>query len=366
MTHALSIVREAVAIARAQLLPSLITMIVVGGLCATVLLTTGRTVGAQRSVVQSVDAIGTRAIVIHAEPSAGLTPDVVDRIASVEDVEWVGAFSSATDVTNVAIAGGAKVPVRRLWTNDAQSLGISRAGTPPDEDAWASPRALATLGMRLPSGGIVAADGDGHAVVGRLSVPDYLSDLEPLVVLPHEASQGRDAVSRLVVIAGEPQSVAAVSAAVQSLLAADDPSAVTVSTSETLARLRGVVDGRLGDFGGGLVAGVFLLSAVLETAVLYAFVMMKRKDFGRRRALGASRSLIAGLVTTQVALLSVIGVCVGSAAALLSLVASGDPLPDAEFCVAVAVLAIAASTVAALVPATVAARREPVKELRVP
>lgn len=100
--------------------------------------------------------------------------------------------------------------------------------------------------------------------------------------------------------------------------------------------------------------------------LLYGLVMLRRKDFGRRRALGATRGLIVGLLLVQTGLLAVIGVGVGTAASLVVLVASGDPLLGVPFTSALSVLTLSTALVAAALPAVIASRREPIRELRVP
>lgn len=191
--------------------------------------------------------------------------------------------------------------------------------------------------------------------------------LEPLVIVPQTRElEPESTVSVLVVIASRPDLVAPVSQAVQSVLAVDDPTKVKISTSESLATLRALVQRQLGSFGRNLVIVVFAMTAVLVAAILYGLVMLRRKDFGRRRALGASRGLIIGLLLTQMAILSVVGAVLGTGIALVGLAASGDPLPGTAFVAALNVLAVAVGTLAALVPAIAASRRDPLKELRVP
>jgi putative ABC transport system permease protein len=126
------------------------------------------------------------------------------------------------------------------------------------------------------------------------------------------------------------------------------------------------VQGQLGSFGRNLVIVIFALTALLVAAILYGLVMLRRKDFGRRRALGASQSLIVAILLTQMAVLSVIGAILGSAGAAIGLIATGDPLPSWDFFTAVCILATVTGLVAALAPALAAARRDPLKELRVP
>ncbi len=100
--------------------------------------------------------------------------------------------------------------------------------------------------------------------------------------------------------------------------------------------------------------------------LLYGLVMMRRKDFGRRRALGATRSLIVTLLLAQTAILAVIGITIGTAASTIILRISGDPLPGLAFMGALGILTLATAMIAAAIPAIIASRREPIRELRVP
>lgn len=361
----LAVVREALATAWAQPVASIITIVMVAGMCATVLLTTGRTVGAEQSVLGSIDSAGTRSIVIRADADAGLDTSILDRLSHIQGIEWVGAFGAARDAQNAAIPDGTKVPVRLMWSANLTALNIPTGQPVANHTAWASQIALEQLGMTEPVGGLAAVAGGDYAVAGEIPVPDYLSFLQPLIVVPQEADQ-IGTVSVLVVIASRPDLVAPVSQAVQSVLAVDDPTKVKISTSESLATLRALIEGQLGSFGRNLVVIIFALTAVLVAAILYGLVMLRRKDFGRRRALGASQTLIVGLLLTQVAALAAIGAIIGSTAAVIGLATTGDPLPDIGFIGAVNILAIAVGLIAALLPALAASRRDPLKELRVP
>ena len=367
MSRVWAIIREALASARSQPVASVVSVIMVAGMCATVLLTTGRTVGAEQSVLGSIDSAGTRSIVVRADAEAGLTATVLDRLANLDGIEWAGAFGQARDVQNAAFPDGTRVPVRLAWGDDLKKLGIINLPL-ADQSAVASAAALEQLGMPDDVGGAISNDGQQYAVVGSLAVPDYLRFLEPLVIVPQteSADTAPAPVSVLVVIAARPDLVAPVSQAVQSVLAVDDVSKVKLSTSESLAQLRALVQGQLGSFGRNLVIIIFALTAILVAAILYGLVMLRRKDFGRRRALGASQSLIVALLLTQMAVLSVIGAILGSAAAAIGLAATGDPLPGWDFFTAVGILAIVTGLAAALIPALAAARRDPLKELRVP
>ncbi len=98
----------------------------------------------------------------------------------------------------------------------------------------------------------------------------------------------------------------------------------------------------------------------------YGATAAKRRDFGRRRALGASQADIVALVTIQSLLLGTLGAVVGTAGTALVTGVTMGVWPNWRFSVAVVVLAVDVSVLAALPPAFAAARRDPVRILRVP
>lgn len=364
MNRLLALVREGLASARSQPVVSIVTMVMVGGMIATVLLTTGRTVGAERDVLDSIDSAGTRTIVVRAEAGSGLTSDVIERLVPIDGIQWVGAFGPAADVTNSLLPDGSKVPIRLAW-GSLSALGLPRAPPSNGMGAWASDIALRRLGMVDGVGAVSSIRGTSYTVMGRMAVPDYLAFLEPAVIVPQDPEHDGE-VGVLVVIAQRPDLVAPLARTVQSLLAVDDPTSVTVTTSEELATLRALIQGQLGAFGRGLVLVVFGIAALLVCVLLFGLVLMRRKDFGRRRALGASQLLIVQLLLLQTTVLSAAGVAVGTLTALAGLAISGDPLPDAGFVVACGVLAMGVCLAAGVLPALAAARRDPLVELRVP
>lgn len=366
MTRPGELIREAVATSRSQPVASALTVLMVAGMILTVMLTTGRTVGAEQEVLGSIDSAGTRSITIRAEEDAGVTSDVLERVAHIDGIEWAGAFSTAVDATNTLVPDGTRVPVRFAYGTDFARLGVPADSPLPGQLAYAAPAALDQLGLVDDTGALTLTTGADFAVAGALSSPDFLAALQPLTIVPRPEALGDEPVGVLVVIAERPDLVAPVSDALLSVLAPADPSKITVETSEALAQLRALIQGQLGSFSRGLVLGLLALTGALVAVLLYGLVMMRRKDYGRRRALGATRGLIVILLVTQTAILALAGVAAGMAAAALILVSSGDPLPGLAFTAALGVLALCTALIAALLPAIVASRREPIRELRVP
>ena len=365
MRRTLAVLREAAVSALTAPVATIITVVMIAGMCGAVLFTSGRTVGAEQAVIGSIDSAGTRSIVVRADPAAGLDTSVLDRVRGLGGVEWAGAFSSADDVQNSAFPEGTRVPLRRVWASDWAAAGLGGSIPGKGDIAWASQDALDQLGMTEPVGAVAEADGTGYAVGGRLPLPAHLSFLEPALFAPQPADSPGP-VSVLVIIAERPDLVASVESAITSVLAVDDPTKVTVQTSEALATLRGLIEGQLGTFGRGLTVGILLLTAALAAVILYGLVMLRRKDFGRRRALGASQRLIVALLVTQTGLISVIGAVTGSVISLGVLAVTGDPLPGPGYVAGLIVLAVTVGVIASLLPAIAAARREPIRELRVP
>jgi putative ABC transport system permease protein len=361
-----AVLREAVATARSGRVASALNVLVVAGMVVAVMLTTGRTVGAEQRVVGSIDQAGTRAIVVRADDSAGLDTDVLTRIAPIQGIEWAGSFSSAIDATNTRVPDGTRVPVRYAYGDNLALLGMPARSPLPGDLAYASPEALAQLGMPVPAGGVTLTTGPSYGIGGALSTPDFLAGFEPLVLIPQPRGATPAPVNVIVVIASRPDLVAPVATALTSVLAATDPTKVSIQTSEALANLRALVQGQLASFSRGLVLALLGLTGAIVAVILYGLVMMRRKDFGRRRALGATRGLIVALILCQTALLAVVGIAIGLVVSTAALIALRDPFPGFAFTGALSILTLLTATVAALIPAAVASRREPIKELRVP
>lgn len=355
--------REVVATIRSQRSVSVVTWAAVAALTLTVLLTNGRTEATANQILSSIDSAGTRSVVVTLKEGAGVGTDVLDRLENVAGISWAGAFSAATDSTNIQLGDSATpVSTRTLWTRDFSPLGIADA-----EGAWASAHTLHQLGMIDGVGTIVDGDGTPHTISGTLETPDFLAGSEPLILLPATpSSQNPQNVSMLVVIADSPQLVDSVSTIVISVLGLEDLSMASMSTSTDLTTLRNLVSAQLSSGGTLTILVVFLLTGMIAGVVLFGLVMLRRKDYGRRRALGASRSLIVSLILAQTLTLAVAGALTGTAIALTIMAASGTPVPSARFCLAAGVLASAAPLIGAIVPGVYASRRDPLRELRVP
>jgi putative ABC transport system permease protein len=104
----------------------------------------------------------------------------------------------------------------------------------------------------------------------------------------------------------------------------------------------------------------------LVAAVVFAGTIGARRDFGRRRALGATRGQLMALVVLATLWPALAGTLVGTALGVLYLGSRLDQLPEWRFPVAVGILTVLVFATASAVPAAVAATRDPLRVLRVP
>jgi len=350
---------EAVKVALGHVGPAILASVVVAAMTATTLLTNGRVAGAQRDLLDSFDRAGGRVITVQPTANSTLSSTVLTRLKSLSDVEWAGAFGIADDMTNRGIPGGESVGVRAFAATDPALLGIRWPNAVPGV-AFADAPALQALGLSgTGSGGLRGEDGTAASVVGQLHPPAFLRSLQPLVLRP---TNGAFDCSVVVILASDVSVVDALTSSLPGLLASD----VQVSASTDLLAMRTQVQGQVGLLGNGLVLGVLGASAVLVGMIQMVLVTMNRKDYGRRRALGARRGLIVGLVTAISLIEGMVGATAGIILANASMIALADPLPDAWFQISVVVLALAASLAGSIVPAWFASRRDPIIELRVP
>ncbi|WP_199042528.1 FtsX-like permease family protein [Glycomyces salinus] len=365
-----AILREAAASARSQMVASGLTFAVVAGMCIAVLLTTGRTVAAEEAALEAIDAAGTRSITVRSSDTRSLTAGLLDRLVTIDGIESLAGFGPVTDVRNAHVPDGEPVPSRTAFGELGGHRLIELDGVP--NAAIASDVASETLRLRDGVGAVTNADGFELEVIGSIAIPEHLGFMDRIVVVPsstEEALAGTtpDApISLLVVQADSPGQVEALTEVLREYLSDADLQAVSIETSAELAAVRSAVSGELGQYGRTTVLGILAVSALVIGINILALAIMRRKDFGRRRALGARRSLIIALLLAQVGITAGMGAVTASVATTMISAMLNSPFPGWGFTSAVAALGTLCAMAAAMPPAVYAARREPLHELRVP
>lgn len=346
---------------------SVLSVVIVAGMCLIVLLTTGKSEGMRTALTDSLDSAGARTLVFSTSNGTTFDVQAINALAGLNTIAELTAVGTANDVQ--AITGGTKLPIRALYTDTPNALGL---GVLPEHPTaltrsvvYMSETAGTTIGAVDGTIAVETGAGAAYSAATGLHVPDALTFLEPLAVVPRPLAEAANATAVVVTATGA-ASVAPLAKAAAGILAGDNPQGLRVATSQQLADLAELLDGQFGTFQKSMVAGAMALSAVLVAAIQAGLMMIKRKDYGRRRALGASRSLIMALILGQAALVSTAGIILGTLAAVLYLAATGAPVPGPAYLTAVALLTLFTCLAASILPATGAAWRDPIKELRVP
>ncbi len=354
---------EAARSAVAQPVASIVTGLIVAGACAAILSTTGQTIQAEQQVLSQIDAAGTRSVVISdTQGTAGITKDAVDRVSRISGVEWVLGLGPATDVRAAGNPGGNPAAIRPIHGHLPTQITASGLRIDPGS-ALVGPQAQTTLGFETPVGG-VTTDTSGLAVVGSFRAEDPLLFLNrSLITRPDPDDMSIRSVHILV---ETPDQVGQVTDAALMLIAAQDPTSIGIETSETLAQVRAAVQGELGRYGRQLITLVLGAGLILTGLNVYGTVTTRRRDFGRRRALGASRSTIITLIAVQTFLTAALGAITGSIITAALLQRLTNNATDLRFATAITILATFAASLAAIPPALIAAYRDPVRILRVP
>ncbi|HLS26903.1 MAG TPA: FtsX-like permease family protein [Beutenbergiaceae bacterium] len=333
---------------------------------AAVILTAGRAASLERDVLASVDDAGPRLITIHSqETNGGLQADVVQRIAGLHGVEWVIGLTPATDARNAHIPGARAVSTRTIvgdWPPP-----IRPETLPPPGAALVTETAQVLLGLRAPAGAITSTTYGGVTpVVGHFRASPPLEELDRVILLTEDPDQPSAVVSTIRLLAEHAADVPNLADAVVELSGAEHRTQIVVETSATLVDLQHVVSGQLSQFSRRLAAAIVAGSAVIISLVLMMISVTRRRDFGRRRALGATRRDIAALVPAGALVPAAAGALLGVTVGNAALLTTPQSVPPPTFSAASGILTVLAAGLASLPAAVHTARRDPASVLRVP
>lgn len=352
--------REIWALTWAQKTSAVLVVVLVGAMCLTTLLTVGRSAAAEVQVAQRMESAGSRVVTIRDQGDEDLINDgsvaVVSALAGAETAVGLG---TARDVVNGAV-GETKVPARPVVGDLSSVVTLTQGRWPDPGEALVTSGAQASLGMDGPFG-YVADEGTEYTVVGSFEPLSMVKELDGGVVIA--MSDGRADYLRVLVT--DSSVVEGVTSQAIRVLAPADMSKIQVESPATLAQVQAEVAGDLSRFSRGLLLGVLISGGSLVAVAVLADVLLRRSDLGRRRALGATRAVVAFLVAGRVVVPAIIGALLGS---LVGLAATHriSAMPPIDFAAGTAVLAVIAALIAAVPPALFAANRDPVSVLRTP
>ncbi|HEX5595497.1 MAG TPA: FtsX-like permease family protein [Micromonosporaceae bacterium] len=357
--------REAWASARAlrgfSLTFAAIGFAVIAGLTVTV----GQGLAQREAVLASFAAPDLRTFVLVDEGDAGVLPwGMATRTAALSTVEAAWMSSGATDARNTAFPQGRAVAARAVageWERLPLMLVGGRWPTAPDE-AIIDVSSAQAAGLLDGLGSVRSDLGREWSIVGvyTLAHPRAPSG----VIFPADADLEQP--RSLHVTVADVDAVDKVAASVVALSDSTRPGEIRVDRSNDIAKLRDGVAGAVEKHGSTIVLSVMLGGALVLALVSLLMVNARRQEFGRRRALGATRLMIVGLVVVQGFMVITTASLLGGAAAAGYLWVRHSVLVPLDF-LGWTVVAASLGGVAAQLPSAAAAGfRDPVRVLRTP
>lgn len=359
-----ALLREAAATVRASRVPSVLVALLVAVMCAATLATVGRTVAAERQVADRMDAAGSKVIVLRDLRGTDLfPPPVVDAAAHLSVTDRAVGLSLPVDVVNGAIGrGSTQAPAWRVIGDLAAVADLGVGRWPGPGEALVSEAARDKLGFAETYGWVTTGT-DQVPVVGTYTVRAPFTDQAAGVLI---AAQPADRAVTMHVLASSAALAPVAESTVVGLLGrAVTAQDLAVESPATLAQLQQSVARELGGANRSLVLGVMGAGALLVAIIVLADVLVRRKDLGRRRALGATRATIVALVVARTAIPALLGALAGTGLGLWA-ATRFNAAPGTAFTTAVAVLAVIAAITSSVLPAAYAAGRDPVEVLRTP
>lgn len=361
-----ALVRDAFLAARGQKVSTIAGVLVVALVCIVVLVTTGRTAATEQEVVGSISGLGARIIAVtDASGDAGIQLDSVAAVEDLEGVTWAFGLGDATEGTNAGLPAQPGVTMRALIGELPEDVALLEGrGLAAEHEALVGTAAQSMLGL-VDVVGAVTDRQQQVGTVGLIEASGILSFLNESVLYRPGSTDGLT-VRYIYVAVDDANQAEFIAADIAAVIHAEHPEGVDVAVSDSVIALGDVVSGQLGESARQLMVMVLAAGLVLVALTTFASVSARRRDFGRRRALGASRSALVALVVMQTTVSAVIGALVGSVIGAVLIVALTGTSASAMFVTGVATLAIVMAAVAALAPALLGATRDPVTVLRVP
>lgn len=354
---------ESWAIARSQRVTSAIIATIVAIAVAATLLTVGRSVQQQREIAAVFTSGGGQSVVIEDDLDPTLiVPGALARVESIDLALAVVGLGSTIDVRLTTMPGAAPVPARAVFgANEALVFTSDEPGAFVDEAA------MTRLGLTEAGGAVTDSFGHIWPIVGRFRASGPFSDLSSFVLVRGEPAQsdGLSTIRRYHVVVDSPAAAVTVGPAAIAALGVA-PGSMSVSLPIEVADLQAQVESATVRFGSVLVAAVLGLASITGALAVFAVVSARRRDYGRRRALGSSRVQLVALVESSTVLAAVPGACVGVLIGVVWLRITIGGWIGLEFPLAAATLAVGAVGLGALPSALVAGLRDPLNVLRTP
>ena len=357
----LALVQEIVRACRAQKVSSGIIAVLTAAMCLVTIMTLGRSTIAAQSIEDHLNSPAARSIVISRTANVpAFDSRALRGIGSLSDVQAAVGIDTAKDMFNGAIgSGGPPIPIRGISGQWSQSIVIESGREPREGEIVLPADLMVEAGFADGYGYLVDRDGRDFPVVGTFSSTGLLPDLEKTGLIVSEGAY----VDRIHVLAGSVDAVDRVHPRGRALIVGAQYEDTLFELPDDVRDVAAGIKAEFGEYSASLLLAILALGGMLIAATVFAGVLSRAADLGRRRVLGASRTLLTLIVTGSSVIPALGGAVVGAGIGIAA-VARGGAVPDWEFTAAIIVLAVLASVLASIPPAVYSAYRDPVLVLR--
>lgn len=359
LRSSLALVAESVRIAASMPVMSALLGLASGFIVASSIVTLGDTIVTERSILADFENEATRAIYIDDVNSAsGFPQKAVNRLANISGVEWVVALGVPFDVHVPHLDSGEKVPARAV-IGEPPGIAFSPTDRP---GAFVSEKAARRLGLISPAGSLESPEGVTLGIAGTFNAKGVLQEFDSGVLI---RTSTPTPIRRLILSAKYPEQVTNIAA-----LAIDSMGRqrhdVEVTTSMSIVAAGEVVRGKIGEANRRFVLTTLGIGVILGAVVSFVSVSLRRRDFGRRRALGATRLQLISVVIVAAGIAVITGAVAGSTITLAWFRYANRPIPPLDFILSTMYVTTLLLITSTAIPASFAAFRDPVTALRVP
>ncbi len=355
---ALALARESARVAASTRVISALVALLAMMVPAAVVATTGLNIEAQAAILRRVDDVGARTVtIVSSGAEASIPGSAVDRIARLEGVAWVVGLGPVFDVRHRS-PGGEPTPVRSYAAVGAP---VTFRRLSSETGAFLSSISARRVGL---GGAYSVLDPGQIPVVGWFNAREPLGSLEAFILVPSDSEEL--VLERIIVAVRDVGWVDLLAVNLPSLVGADASQATSIEQSTALLEAREAVRDEVTRRDRTLVLALLGVATALACVVVFAGTIAERRDFGRRRALGATRTQLALLVMLGTLWPAMLGAVLGATAGWLFLGSRLGHPPDWRFPLSVGILTVISLVLASALPAAVAATRDPLRILRVP
>jgi putative ABC transport system permease protein len=333
---------------------------------AAVLLTVGNSIATESAVIGSLDDAGSRIVVAYdPDGSAAIDASTMDVLARGDAAAWSIGLGAAVDHEVDEQVGRVPVAVRPVFGDLRTVLQITEGRMPRAGEAIIGTRAATTAGLLDGVGGLTSGP-DDVPVVGVFKADGPLDQLNDVALQVDPGARSGTTLRYIYSLAPSISQVGTLAKALQASVVAAAPEQVRIDEPKAAVDLQRAISGELGASSRRSMLLILAMSGALVLTVVSMVVGSRRRDVGRLRALGASRSAVVVHFLIQVMAPVATGAAAGALGAQGWNSVTHGFVNSWAFAGALVVDAVLVATAAGAIPCVAAAQRDPVRILRVP